>query len=174
MAHQGSHLGVLSGVLPEPNKIHINNYIILFILHRSYIHRRTHWRKDVRGTSLLHLQSAFLQSPFLTNLNMRISSAAIFFTFFAATGQLSGLSTLGKITIIFFNDLYATDTCPLSFHVLVAGADSVFSRAPTCDSDRFYTVKSGDTCNSIATANGAPTLVSFYIIFPHYTYSSMH
>ena len=90
------------------------------------------------------------------------------FTFIAATGQLSGLSTLRKIVIVLFMNLYATDTRRLPFHI--AGGDSEFSLASACD--RSYRVRPGDICDSIAIQNRAPTLVSLYITFAHFTYSS--
>ena len=90
---------------------------------------------------------------------MRIPTLAEFFTFFAATGQLSDLSMMRKIVMYFYYP-YATDRRRLPFHI--AGADSEYSLAPACD--RSYKVRPGDICNSIAAKNGAPTLVSSYII----------
>jgi hypothetical protein len=91
----------------------------------------------------------------------------IFFSFFAATGQLSGLSKR-KIVVLFMTCIMQL-TRRSPFQVHIAGADSEFSPAPACV--RSYTVKPGDIYSSIAAHNGAPTLVSLYITFSPFTYA---
>jgi hypothetical protein len=57
-------------------------------------------------------------------------------------------------------------------HFHIAGAKFSLLDQPACDEGRLYTVKPGDTCNSIAAYNNAPTLVSpWRITFAHFTYA---
>src|ERR1700733_5838128 len=99
---------------------------------------------------------------------MRLPTAE-FVTFFAATGQLSQLSSpsLRKILIVF--SMTCTRLIHVGCHFHIEGAKFSLLDEPACD--RSYNVKSGDICNSIAAKNDAPTLVSPYILFAHFTYA---
>ena len=93
--------------------------------------------------------------------NMRIPTAE-FLAIFAATGQFSGPSE---------------SLCKVPGHTLdglrlirrIAGVEFSLLGQPPCH--RGYTVKSGDICDTIAAANNAPTLVSSYITFAHFTHA---
>ena len=94
-------------------------------------------------------------SPSSLSTNMRIPTAE-FLAIFAATGQFSRPSeSLCKVP---GHTLYGLWLIPVR---CIAGVEFSLLGEPVCD--RWYTVKSGDICDTIGAANNAPTLVSSYV-----------
>ena len=131
----------------------INNMLPL----HAHIKGHTRWSMNLTVVLTISLSS----SSSLLSTNMRIPNTAEFLALFVSTGQFTSYSNQRKIDIMPF---MITDTHRFPFHI--AGADSAqlgelaVPVGPPCDRP-LYTVQSGDTCNSIADAFDAPTLVIF-------------